>query len=46
MVVGGRVVVLNRSLVVHRGRRVGTVTTLRDRTELLAMQSELSARQA
>lgn len=45
MVVGGRVVVLNRSLVHHRGRRVGTVTTLRDRTELLAMQSELSARQ-
>lgn len=46
LVVAGRVVVLNRSLVRHDGRRVGTVTTLRDRTELLAMQSELSSRQS
>ena len=44
LMVGGRVVVLNRNRVVHDGRQVGTVATLRDRTELLAMQSELSAR--
>ena len=42
----GRVVVLNRNRVLHEGRQVGTVTTLRDRTELLAMQSELSARES
>lgn len=46
VVVHGRVVVLNRSPVHHEGRRVGTVTTLRDRTELMAMQSELSARRS
>ncbi|WP_220699202.1 sensor histidine kinase [Nocardioides cavernaquae] len=46
VVVDGRVVVLNRSPVHHGGRRVGTVTTLRDRTELMAMQSELSARRS
>lgn len=44
LVVAGRVLVVNRNAVLDRGRRVGTVTTLRDRTELLAMQSELSAR--
>jgi sensor histidine kinase regulating citrate/malate metabolism len=44
LTVGGRVVVLNRNRVLHDGRQVGTVATLRDRTELLAMQSELSAR--
>ena len=31
---------------IQDGRQVGTVTTLRDRTELLAMQSELSARES
>ena len=46
LVVAGRVVVLNRNRVLHEGRQVGTVTTLRDRTELLAMQSELSARES
>lgn len=46
IVVGGRLIVLNRNQVVHEGRQVGTVTTLRDRTELLAMQSELSARES
>ena len=46
LVVAGRVVVLNRNRVLHDGRQVGTVTTLRDRTELLAMQSELSARES
>ncbi|WP_109505506.1 sensor histidine kinase [Nocardioides speluncae] len=45
LVVGGRVLVLNRSRVVYDGRHVGTVTTLRDRTELLALESELTARQ-
>ena len=44
LVVGGRVIVLNRNRVIHLGRQVGTVSTLRDRTELLAMQSELNAR--
>jgi sensor histidine kinase regulating citrate/malate metabolism len=44
LTVGGRVVVLNRNRVLHDGRQVGTVATLRDRTELLALQSELSAR--
>lgn len=46
LVVGGRVIVLNRSRVLDSGRQVGTVSTLRDRTELLAMQSELSARES
>ncbi|KQY63778.1 MULTISPECIES: sensor histidine kinase [unclassified Nocardioides] len=46
LVVGGRVIVLNRNRVMEQGRQVGTVTTLRDRTELLAMQSELSARES
>ena len=46
MVVAGRVVVLNRNRVLYDGRQVGTVTTLRDRTELLAMESELSARES
>ena len=46
VVVGDRVLVVNRTPVVERGRRVASVTTLRDRTELLALQSELSARQS
>ena len=46
LMVGGRVVVLNRNRVFHDGRQVGTVATLRDRTELLAMQSELNARES
>lgn len=46
LVVGGRLIVLNRNQVEHEGRLVGTVSTLRDRTELLAMQSELSARES
>lgn len=45
LVVAGRLVVVNRRPVVAGGRPAGTVVTLRDRTELLAMQSELSARQ-
>jgi sensor histidine kinase regulating citrate/malate metabolism len=36
-----RVLVLNRQPVVVRGREVGSVTTLRDRTELTALRREL-----
>lgn len=45
LLVAGRLVVVNRNPVRAEGRPAGTVVTLRDRTELLAMQSELSARQ-
>jgi sensor histidine kinase regulating citrate/malate metabolism len=38
-----RVLVLNRRPVVVRGRQVGSVTTLRDRTELTALRRELDA---
>ncbi|MCA2211859.1 sensor histidine kinase [Jidongwangia harbinensis] len=37
-----RVVVLNRQPVVMRGRAVGSVTTLRDRTELTSLRRELT----
>ena len=46
VVLGGRVLVVNRNPVVEGGRRIASVTTLRDRTELLALQSELSARES
>jgi sensor histidine kinase regulating citrate/malate metabolism len=46
VVLGDRVLVVNRNPVLERGRRVASVTTLRDRTELLALQSELSARES
>jgi len=39
--VQGRLVTLNRMPIVSRGRRIGWVTTLRDRTELLELQREL-----
>lgn len=39
----GRVLVLNRMPVVHGGRRIGSVTTLRDRTQLAEVESELGA---
>jgi two-component system CitB family sensor kinase len=39
----GRVLVLNRMPVVHNGRLIGSVTTLRDRTELAKVESELGA---
>ncbi len=39
--VAGRVLVLNRMPIHSRGRRIGSVTTLRDRTELLELQQEL-----
>ncbi|MDR7253537.1 sensor histidine kinase regulating citrate/malate metabolism [Nocardioides sp. BE266] len=46
VVVGERVLVVNRNAVLEGGRPVASVTTLRDRTELLALQSELSARES
>jgi sensor histidine kinase regulating citrate/malate metabolism len=46
VVLGERVLVVNRNPVLERGRRVASVTTLRDRTELLALQSELAARES
>jgi sensor histidine kinase regulating citrate/malate metabolism len=46
VVLGDRVLVVNRNPVHEGGRRVASVTTLRDRTELLALQSELSARES
>ena len=39
----GRVLVLNRMPVVHNGRSIGSVTTLRDRTELAKAESEIGA---
>ncbi len=41
--VGDRVVVFNRRTASSRGRGIGSVTTLRDRTELLSLQSQLSS---
>ena len=41
--VGDRVVVFNRRSASSRGRGIGSVTTLRDRTELLSLQSQLSS---
>jgi two-component system, CitB family, sensor kinase len=38
---GGRVLVLNRLPIASRGRPIGSVTTLRDRTELLELRREL-----
>ena len=39
----GRVLVLNRMPVMHDGRTIGSVTTLRDRTQLAELESELGA---
>jgi two-component system CitB family sensor kinase len=39
--VGARVLILNRMPIHSRGRLIGSVTTLRDRTELLTLQREL-----
>lgn len=46
LVVDGRTLVTNRNRVEAGGRRIGTITTLRDRTDLLALRSELSARES
>lgn len=43
---GARILVLNRRAVVSRGRYMGTVTTLRDRTELAELQSQLAMNQS
>jgi two-component system CitB family sensor kinase len=39
----GRVLVLNRMPVTHDGRQLGSVTTLRDRTQLADLESEIGA---
>ena len=39
----GRVLVLNRMPVLHDGRTIGSVTTLRDRTQLAELESEIGA---
>lgn len=39
----GRVLVLNRMPVGHDGRELGSVTTLRDRTQLAELESEIGA---
>lgn len=41
--VGAKVVVFNRNRASTGGRGIGTVTTLRDRTELVSLQSQLSS---
>ena len=40
---GTRVLALNRRAASSQGRRIGTVTTMRDSTELAALQSQLSS---
>jgi two-component system, CitB family, sensor kinase len=41
--VGDRVLILNRMPIASRGRPLGSVTTLRDRTELITLQRKLDA---
>jgi two-component system CitB family sensor kinase len=43
VLVGERLVVLNRVPIRSRGRNIGAVTTLRDRTELSSLERELGA---
>ncbi|MFI7432901.1 sensor histidine kinase [Micromonospora haikouensis] len=40
---GGRVLVMNRMTVAKDGRRLGSVTTLRDRTELARLEREIGS---
>ncbi|MEU5937798.1 ATP-binding protein [Micromonospora sp. NPDC047548] len=40
---GGRVLVMNRMMVRKDGRRLGSVTTLRDRTELARLEQEIGS---
>ncbi len=42
-IVGSRVVVFNQGRASSGGRGIGTVTTLRDRTELVSLQGQLSS---
>jgi two-component system CitB family sensor kinase len=46
VLLGEKVLVLNRVPVSSRGRAIGSVTTLRDRTELVSMQRELDVTRA
>ncbi len=41
--VGDKVVVFNRRAASSRGQGIGTVTTMRDRTELVSLQNQLSS---
>jgi len=43
LVVGDRVLVCNQRAASSRGRGIGTVTTMRDRTELAALQTQLGS---
>lgn len=43
LVVGARVLVFNQRAASSRGEGIGTVTTMRDRTELVSMQNQLSS---
>lgn len=43
--VQGRLLILNSLPITSRGQRIGSVTTLRDRTELMALQRELDVTQ-
>jgi two-component system CitB family sensor kinase len=43
LVVDDRVLVFNQRAAASRGEGIGTVTTMRDRTELVSMQSQLSS---
>lgn len=43
VVVGSKALVLNRQRASSAGRDIGTVTTLRDRTELVALESQLDS---
>ncbi|NYI03543.1 sensor histidine kinase [Allostreptomyces psammosilenae] len=43
LVVAGRALVVNRMPIARDGRELGSVTTLRDRSELLALQQELGS---
>ena len=45
-VTGSRLLVLNRRVVGGQGRPMGTVTTLRDRTEMAELESRLAANQS
>jgi two-component system CitB family sensor kinase len=43
LLVGERVIVFNQRSASSRGQGIGTVTTMRDRTDLISMQSQLSS---
>ena len=43
VVVGDRVLVVNRRAASSHGRGIGSVTTMRDRTELVSLQNQLSS---